>query len=452
MPHSHLVIALLLALIASPIDAQTASTTLLLSGGNIVDLETGKVCSGCDLLINSGKIKEVGEKIAAPKGVRRIDVRGKVLVPGFIDMHAHVGGPAWSESQMKLLVSYGITTARGMVGQVEQLKLRERIDRGEQLGPQLVLAGPPLFGNNAKDPETARALVREHKAAGFDYIKVVAGFSPEVYDAIIETAKENSIEVVGHVDPKVGLEHAFAAHQRSFEHLDSFLEATVSDSAPVKISDSQVFPGKVVHYVDAKKLKAVAAKSAQQDGCFTPTLSLFETFNSPKEQLNIASSEGFDLLPPKIQEMWRKQEQELRADKEIDPADSAQLIKVRRQFARALSDAGAKIVIGSDSPQPGNAPGASFHGEARALERAGLTPAQILRAGTVAAANCLRKNDRGVLKAGTRADVVVLSADPLRSASNLHEIDAVVISGDYLDRARLRRLREEARAAVASVK
>src|SRR5918999_1439316 len=111
---------------------------------------------------------------------------------------------------------------------------RERVAKGELLGPSIYTAGPPLLGNNVPTPEAAERVVDEQKKAGYDLLKVHEGLSPETYAAIVATAKRVGIALAGHVTATVGLKRALDAQQSSIEHLDGYLQALVPDDSPVK--------------------------------------------------------------------------------------------------------------------------------------------------------------------------------------------------------------------------
>ena len=114
-----------------------------------------------------------------PSGATRIDGRGKYLMPGLAEMHAHIPGGNAPEQTVRdifaLYIANGITTIRGMLGAPNQLTLRAKTASGEMLGPTIFVGAPSLNGNSAADPATAARLVREHKAAGYDFLKLHPG-------------------------------------------------------------------------------------------------------------------------------------------------------------------------------------------------------------------------------------------------------------------------------------
>jgi hypothetical protein len=193
---------------------------------NLVPMDRERVLEGQSVVIRGDRIAEIGARtgVRVPAGARRIDGRGKYLMPGIAEMHAHV--PARDdpvlETVMALYVLTRATTVRAMMGTPDQLEYRRRIAAGEMLGPTLLLVGPPFSGKTTHGPEDARGQVREYHAAGFDVLKIYPGLTRAEYDAILGTARELHMPVSGHVPSSIDVRHAIASGQ-SIEHLDGYL-------------------------------------------------------------------------------------------------------------------------------------------------------------------------------------------------------------------------------------
>src|SRR6185295_16663080 len=194
---------------------------------NVIPFDRERIIAGQTVIVRDGRIVEIGpaEKTRVPAGALQIDGRGKYLMPGLADMHVHLypgaGAPDdLASQQLQLFLANGVTTIRNMIGKPEHLMLRDRVAKGELLGPAIYTAGPPLLGNNVPTPEAAERIVAEEKKAGYDLLKVHEGLSPETYAAIVATANHVGIPFAGHVTATVGLKRALDAHQTSIEHLD----------------------------------------------------------------------------------------------------------------------------------------------------------------------------------------------------------------------------------------
>jgi hypothetical protein len=132
-----------------------------------------------------------------------------------------------------------------MIGTPAHLALRRDIARGGVTGPRLWVASPQVTGRPsenaivATNAEQAREAVRTAVAAGYDFIKLTMFITRPVYDAIVDEARARGIRVVVHIDTEVGVARPLAAGQQ-VEHLDAYLEESLSDSAPSRVSVTQM--------------------------------------------------------------------------------------------------------------------------------------------------------------------------------------------------------------------
>lgn len=219
---------------------ETAPPATVFENVTVIPLEGPGYLSGQTVVVEGRRITQIGPaaSVAIPPGAVRIDGSGKYLIPGLSEMHAHIPAPPQADAAgvdrvLFLFVANGITTIRGMLGHESHLRLRAEVARGERLGPQIFTSGPSLNGRSVPDVETARRLVTEQRAAGYDLLKIHPGLTRDSYDAIAATAAAEGIPFAGHVPVDVGLERSLAAGQATIEHLDGCLEAMVVAGAPV---------------------------------------------------------------------------------------------------------------------------------------------------------------------------------------------------------------------------
>jgi imidazolonepropionase-like amidohydrolase len=269
---------------------QTNNKTIAFLNVNVVPMDAERVLENQTVVVRDGRIAEIGaaNKVKIPKDAVQIDGRGKFLMPGLADMHAHLQTGAGTlddaaGQQLQLFLMNGVTTVRNMIGKPEHLILRDKINRGELVAPTIFTAGAPMIVNRISTPEAAIKDVTEQKNAGYDLIKVHEGLSPEIYAAIVETANKVAIPFAGHVTATVGLERALKARQTSIEHLDGYIQFVIADDSPAKPTGSQVQIGEVLNYVDEKKIPLAikATKDANVWNC--PTLALFQIIVSPEK-------------------------------------------------------------------------------------------------------------------------------------------------------------------------
>ena len=150
---------------------------------NVVPFDRERILPGQTVIVRDGRIAEIGpaEKTKVPAGTLQIDGRGKYLMPGLADMHVHLfpgaGQPDdLANQQLQLFLANGVTTIRNMIGKPEHLQLRDRVAKGELLGPTIYTAGPPLLGNNVPTPEAAEQAVADQKKAGYDLLNFMKDY------------------------------------------------------------------------------------------------------------------------------------------------------------------------------------------------------------------------------------------------------------------------------------
>ena len=164
-----------------------------------------------------------------------IDGKGKTLLPGLWEMHAHFMQAEWGPTYL----AAGVTTARDLGNEFEFITaVRDPIAKGEALGPQLLLAGlvdgrgPTTFGTNWADtPEQGRAMVAKYKAAGFQQMKIYDLIKPDVLRAIAAEAHKQGMTVTGHVPRGMTAMQGVEAGMDQINHLGTVAQACEKDAA-----------------------------------------------------------------------------------------------------------------------------------------------------------------------------------------------------------------------------
>ena len=198
----------------SLIDSQKRD--IVFSGVNVIPMDSERVLENQDVVVSDGKITAMGatSKVKFSKGALIVDAKGKYLIPGLAEMHAHVP-PVDDLQPMKevliLFAANGVTTIRGMLGHSRHIELRTKIQSGEIFGPHFYTSGPSFNGISVKTPEGGEKMVRDQKAMGYDFLKLHPGLTRENFNAIVNIAKEVGIPFAGHVSSGVGVWRAIDA-------------------------------------------------------------------------------------------------------------------------------------------------------------------------------------------------------------------------------------------------
>ena len=430
--------------------------TYVFAGVNVVRPGLGAIDLDQAVIVRGEKIVRVGpvDEVKIPVGATVIRSQRAYLMPGLAEMHAHVPlqsqGEQYLKDMLQLWIANGVTTIRGMFAQPYHLELRSLIAGNEVLGPRLYTAGPSLNGSSVKTVEQALAKVNEQAAAGYDFVKMHPGLTPENYDAIADTAAAVDIPFVGHVSQDVGLWHALEAGQASIEHLDEYMPALVSED----VDAPRLRPGPsavaLAALVDETRIALVAQATAEAGVWNSPTETASENFILPGDPEELGGRPEMAYMPAKTVRGWMTAKRGMMKAPGYDPELARQFVAYRRQLIKALQDAGAGLLLGSDAPQILNVPGFSIHRELGLWIDSGLTPAQALSAGTVNAAAFLKQQDVfGSVTEGLAADLVLLEANPLEDIGNAQTIIGVMLRGQWFSRTELDEALERIRLRYA---
>jgi imidazolonepropionase-like amidohydrolase len=429
------------------------------------------------VVISGGRIRSLGPASQMKPGLsaKVVDGQGKYLMPGLWDMHVHIAGvladPAWSKSVLlPFLLANGITGVRDMGGDLEALLAWKRdVEAGKFLGPHIIAAGPWLSRGGKKSPEQypvanaeeARAAVRDLKKRGADFIKIISLPSREAFFAVADESRKQNITFVGHLPIEVGAAEASNADMRSIEHL------YYSNFA---LSVSSKEEGLREQYIAARKNRdaaAIAEISEETIATYSPekaaalyrTLKTNNTWVTPTlEGIFIAGHPTplhfekalMNFLPRPIVKDWET------APEEAAAAQITELAKLSEddwKLTREMHAAGVSLLTGSDSLDEREIPGISLHLELGQLVKAGMTTMEAIQCATLGAAQFMGKEaEFGTVRAGRRADLVLLNRDPSKEIANTLSIEGVVFQGEYLDRAALDRMLKNVRDTAARVK
>lgn len=410
--------------------------TVAFEGVSVIPMDGEHVLESQTVVVSEGLIASIGPsaEVRTPRGAEVVDGGGRYLLPGFVEMHAHLppgdAAPEYVDRLLYLFLSNGVTTIRGMLGDPSHLELRKQVEEGTRLGPTIYAAGPAFRGTPDMTADAARARVREQHSAGFDLLKILEGLSVEVYDAIAEEARQVGIPFGGHIPNAVGLLHALAEGQGSVDHMDNFLEAMEADDSPIRNAEAATRSRDLGLHADESKIPSLVGAARLSNASVVPTMALWETFNADRPVEHYASLDELKYLPKELVDNWVASQSGRR--ERLNPESGAHVIEIRKKVLKALQDEGARIVFGTDAPQIFSVPGFSIHREMQIMADAGLTPFEILSSGTANAAEHFGSSDFGLVKVGRRADLILLEANPLDDVANMANRAGVMVRGRWM--------------------
>lgn len=442
-----ILLGLALALSASVALAQP----LIIEHVTVVPMTAGAAeATDRTVIVDEGRIVSIESARTArpPRNGRRIDGRGQWLMPGLTDMHVHME----NERQLRLLtgktprpgaidpadillpyIARGVTQVVNMSAMSEDVGLRRDIEAGKIAGPHLVLAAmidgqPPIWpvgmSHVATSPEAGRQAVRDMRADGFDLIKVYSNLDFVTFQAVAAEARTQHMKVVGHIPGRNQgqTERWLDNGLNMVAHAEEFAYQTPT------IAEAEA---RIPAYVAMAKANGVGLEAT-----LTTNERILEQMRDPAA-LSLIKRPELAYVHPLTRAFWEGSGLYANAP----PARIARNVEVvafTAHLAAAFASAGLPVYVGTDTSVPGLAAGISLHDEMEALKRAGLSDRAILESATRGASEWLGlSGDRGAVEVGQRADLILLSADPMADVSNTRRIVAVILGGRLFSRAEL---------------
>ena len=374
--------------------------------------------------------------VAVTDGVRLVEAEGQYLMPGLAEMHGHLLGrpllPADIQNLLFLYVANGVTTVRGMQGDRSHFRLRDQIARGETIGPRLFRSSPSLNGAHVTSPKVGAQLTREYEQRGYDLVKMPEGLSLESFDAVADMAREVGIPFGGHVPDEVGLLRALEAGQVSIDHLDNYIQALVPEDLRPAESVGLFGVGELLPFVDEGRLPELVEATRTAGAWVVPTMVLWETafFGAWSSAELRGERPELRFVPPELVIEWSQAIDGRLAG--TDRVANRGIRELRRTILRALVDGGVRILLGTDSPQIFSVPGFSLHHEMALWVENGMTPYEVLETGTRRVAEYYdATDDFGSVEVGLRADLLLLTANPIENIDNVAKRAGVMLNGRW---------------------
>jgi len=403
-----------------------AAQVIAIKAGRLIDPDTGTALADQIILIRANKIEAVGRGLAIPPGATTIDLSNLTVLPGLIDCHTHLadgahgGGDPISQltksasrvvlesvPNARVTLEAGFTTVRdvGVYRALNDVALRDAINRGDIVGPRMFVAGAYItitggagamtgfapdiqlpwdfhYGE-ANSPWEVRQKVRLLAHDGADHIKVLSSgavlthgsnpksqeFTLEELEAAVDEASHFGLRVESHAHSPDGIKNAIRAGVASVEH------ATMIDDEGLALAKQRGT------YLD---MDIYDEECIQEDG---------KNGKTPQDFLE--------------------------HDRELG--------QLQRDNFRKAVEAGLKMSFGTDS---GVCPYGQDAKQFAWMVKYGMTPMQAIQSATSAAADLLgRSSELGSVKPGKYADVIALAGDPLRDVSVLEHVRFVMKDG-----------------------
>ena len=425
-----LVLAVIFAVSVPSAARRAQPRTLMLDNVRIIDGNGAPPIDHGRIVIQDDRIAQVGlrDTVAAPAGARTMDLTGRTIVPGLIDLHFHI------ENDPKLALrqlSHGVTSFRDP-GQWEEkfVGLRRLIADDHLAAPRIFTAGPHIDGEHpaypadavvARDPDEARRFAERNIDAGATSLKIYFRLPLASARAVIDVCVARQVPCTAHLEILDARELLVAGLQ-GVEHITSlgssllprvareaYRQAVLADNDARRDGRYDMFSRL---QLDGPEAQALYEILRTRHPWIDPTLAVFERRAAP------AASR----TPPAKAAMY------------VTGFDNM------KHLARRVALEGARVVVGGHSTVPFAARGEAPWREMELLVESGFSPLEVIQAATgTAAAFLYRDRDLGTLQPGRLADLVVLSGDPLRNIAEIRTVERVMAGGAWVDVARYRK-------------
>jgi imidazolonepropionase-like amidohydrolase len=400
--------------------------TLAIVGGTLIDGTGSAPVTDSAVLIQKGRIVAAGPRsqVRIPHGATKIDARGKTILPGLWDMHAHFEQVEWGP----IYLAAGVTTVRDCGNEFEFITaVRDAVANGRGLGPRLLLAGvvdgtgPLALGVERVDtPEQAKMWTDRYHDAGFQQMKIYSSVQLEELRVVAAEAHRLGMTVTGHIPEGLTAYQGVEAGMDQINHIE-YVADIMRPPLPASATRLDRLKAQGDFDVNSPEAKKAVSFLVEHGTVIDPTLALFELYGASSEKPVATFEPGIAKIAPELAEV-------LSFDAPPTPVND--LIQKASQkgieVVGVLHRAGVPIVAGTDQAVPGH----SLHREIELYVQAGFTPMEAIQSATIVPARAMGVDKEvGTIEAGKRADVAILGANPLESIRNIRTVEFVVTNG-----------------------
>ena len=394
-------------------------------GVNVVDVELGEVQKNQIVCVADGKIYSIGSEIDAAfakdgSDFERVDCAGKFLIPGLMNAHGHLPGPQGLKMPVRthflMNVAAGVTSIRSMRHETNHQKILEIASKEGWIAPHVYLSAPAIRANTEIDLGNPFELFKGYKKDGFSHVKYLSGLNPATHELLVNAARKADLPFVGHLPKQIDLESAITLQQLGIEHFQGYT--------------------KLLNEGSTNELKRLIELSAKRDVFNCPTVDWYEVnqLTIPNAKSALLKRRGIEYLPKELVDSWK---QWLADAVQTQEAGDQKRKRDRFEVLKLFVGSGAPLLIGADDG-PFMVPGFGCHIEMKHFSDAGFSNAEILRFATINGARFYNKADEfGAIKKGLRADLVLLSVDPLDDIRHTSQVEGTMVGGRWYSKEKI---------------
>jgi imidazolonepropionase-like amidohydrolase len=445
-----------------------AGRPVVFRNARVLTMQNGAVLDRHDVVTRDGKVVAVqptGQPLPANAVI--VDASGKTLLPGLSDIHVHLFVSGWAASFAPMLkdagdgsqymlpydlllflfLANGITRVEVMAGCPDALWMRESVRNGSLVGPKLSVGSPlidgwpplqsPLMSYIAMDAAGGRRAGEQIADMGFEFAKPYTNLPPAAYYALVETCHKRGIRIMGHVPKDVGIDAAVAHGQHGLAHGAEFF---FNEAGAPRYDEARIDR--------LARLLADAGTWVQATVAVTNRVEWLmdgKPLRSPDQRY----------MNPLQRTMWSEDSPMLTMIRADDSRKkfTENAYELTGKVVRALHGAGARVLTGTDVPNPHVVEGFTLHEELEDLVNHGhMSPSDVLLASTRRAAEYHGEGPAdGTISVGAKADLVLVDGNPLADIRATRGIHTVLTANHLLRKAAIDEGLERVLAAYAAM-
>jgi imidazolonepropionase-like amidohydrolase len=442
---------------------------MVIRGVTVIDGTGAQPRGPMDIVVQQNRITEVrsvgfplvalSDRGRPEKGTKEIDGTGLYLMPGFVDLHVHCGGGQARDPDYvyKLWLAHGVTTVRGVPcgGMDWDLQQRDLAAKNQIVAPRIFSYHRPFSGDGwdrskPQTPDTAREWVRWAAQKGIDGLKLGA-FDPEIMAALLDEAKKQKLGSTAHLDQmgvvRMTARDASRLGLGAMTHYYGLFESLLKDSSiqeyPVNqnYNDEQHRFGQVarlwdkIHARGSEPWNALIKEWVDRRFIIDPTMTIY---SAGRDVMRMRNADWHDRYT--LPSLWDFFQPNRNAHGSYwfywtteDEVAWKKFYQVWMSFLNDYKNAGGRVTTGSDSGFIYQTYGFGYILEFEMLQEAEFHPLEVIRSATLYGAEALHEPkgtpiDFGIIRAGLRADMVLVDQNPLENFKTLYITGAVKLN------------------------
>ncbi|MEI9918620.1 MAG: amidohydrolase family protein [Bacteroidota bacterium] len=402
---------------------------------NVLDVVNGKIIKGQTVIIENGKISQVGKvkSVKVPAHAIVIDGANKTLMPGLWDNHTH-----FDISQGLYNLAGGVTNVKDMGNSLDLPNIKKQVDEGSLMGPEIsVMSGfidfaGPFAGPTGKivaSLDEGLAAVDYYAEKGYTQVKLYSSIPVDWVKPLAERAHQKNVKVVGHIPSFMTAERAVKDGYDQIIHMNMIMLNFLGDSLDTRSMGRFTKVGERAGTIDVngEQVKKFILFLKEKNIVVDPTIGIFEQMfvNKPGELANGYSS-IIGMFPADFRRNFYNGGLPGMKD---HPQEYAASFDNMMKMLKALHTNGIVVLPGTD-----DFPGFALHRELELHSLAGIPNADVLRAATFTSAKVAGKDSEfGTVEVGKKANLILIDGDPLAHISDIRKVELTIKNGNLYE-------------------